>query len=296
VLPDTASAHCQAGDTVFVMRRSSRWFATAAACAAVAVIGWLDYMTGPRWGFSLFYLMPILTVGWIHGRASAVVVATAAGAAWLSADIVWYQDAVPSVWNGVTRLVMYTALGVMAAMLHEDRRQLRAIIEHEREIARTDSLTGLMNSRAFYERLESEIARNRRRHSPIALMYVDVDNFKQVNDRHGHAQGDSLLAAIGAAIQSAVRKADSAARMGGDEFAILLVDIDRSGLEVVAARVIEAADNAVGTHREAGVGVSVGVALFAEPPGDADTLVQAGDEAMYQAKSGGKHRYSVSTF
>ncbi len=275
------------------MMTASIFLRGALAIATIMAIGWLDYVTGPRWGFSLFYLVPIVAVGWALGARAAILVASAAAIAWLLADLAWHDDAAPSLWNGATRLVIYAALGVMTSSLRHDRERLRGLLEAETRTARTDALTGLVNSRAFYERSTEELARSLRQASPLALMYLDLDNFKQVNDQHGHTRGDELLQEVAAVLRASVRATDIAARLGGDEFAILVAGIDRRGAEVMADRIVSALEVVAAKYPGTSVGGSVGVAWFATAPADVEALVQAGDRAMYRAKLAGKHRAVV---
>ena len=266
----------------------------AAAIVAIVLIGGLDYATGPRWGFSLFYLAPIVYVGWAAGASVALVAATIAALSWFLADAAWYADPMPSLWNGTTRLIVYGALGAMTAELRRDRERLRALLAQESRVARTDPLTGLVNSRAFYERVAEAVAHSRRHGEPLALLYVDLDDFKAVNDRFGHARGDELLQEIAAALRATLRASDVAARLGGDEFAMLLTDADRAAVEAIAARLVAAVDAVAARYPGTSVGASVGVAWFATPPVDAEAAIHAADQAMYRAKAAGKHRVEVA--
>lgn len=178
-------------------------------------------------------------------------------------------------------------------------RRLLADFEAQRRdlenIAATDPLTGLFNRRHLFERAAEEVLRAQRCGEPLALIMVDVDHFKQVNDRHGHAVGDALLAGVADAIRRTLRRVDIAGRLGGDEFAILLPNTDAASASIAADRL----RTAIATGRSAGeihVRASVGVAMAqripagSEPASYFKDLLQEADTALYVAKERGRDR------
>ena len=158
-------------------------------------------------------------------------------------------------------------------------------------LAETDPLTWLFNRRHFDKRLEAETNRALRAEHLLALVMIDVDKFKTINDRFGHRVGDQVLKVVASAIKQAVRLYDVPTRYGGDEFAIILPEADTDVASRVARRILEKAnDGAVpGELRDAGMGIglSLGIATFPRPLGDAASLVEAADTAMYRAKQAG---------
>ena len=167
-----------------------------------------------------------------------------------------------------------------------DNARLRAV---ERYDATHDALTGLLNRKAFLDALESQIGHAKRSGSTIAVLLLDLDRFKEVNDYLGHLHGDALLVDVAARLQSSLRQEDSLARLGGDEFALMLTTgATRSGAEVVAAKIAASLDAAfeVGGHT-LHVDASVGVALYPDHALDATGLLQRADTAMYTAKGSG---------
>jgi diguanylate cyclase (GGDEF)-like protein len=158
-------------------------------------------------------------------------------------------------------------------------------------LAETDPLTWLFNRRHFDKRLEAETNRAMRAENLLALLMIDVDKFKAINDRFGHHVGDQVLKAVAAAIKQAVRLYDVPTRYGGDEFAIILPEADTEVASRVARRILEKADAASipGELRDAGMRIelSIGVATFPRPLTDATALVEASDTAMYRAKQAG---------
>jgi diguanylate cyclase (GGDEF)-like protein len=158
-------------------------------------------------------------------------------------------------------------------------------------LAETDPLTWLFNRRHFDKRLEAETNRALRAEHLLALLMIDVDKLKLINDRFGHRVGDQVLKAVASAVKQAVRLYDVPTRYGGDEFAIILPEADTEVATRVARRVLEKAETVTlpGELRDARIplGLSIGVATFPRPAGDANALVEAADGAMYRAKIAG---------
>lgn len=268
---------------------------------AVALIGWADHASGPHVAFSLFYLVPVTVGAFWFGRATGLLAALAASAAWFAADFDFREQSYfwIAMWNSFTRLGVFVSIGWLTATVRSDRDRLKELLAREGELARTDALTGLSNSRALLEAIERELARVRRTDTaPCAVVYLDLDNFKQVNDRFGHGEGDRLLARVGQVLHATVRATDIAARVGGDEFVVLLWNVELSHATQTTERII-ADVNALGSaYPGSGLGVSAGLAYFAHPPADADasSLLRQADAALYEGKRGGKGSLVVADF
>jgi len=178
------------------------------------------------------------------------------------------------------------------------RLQLERDLENERRryerLASHDALTGLPNRRLFQDRLEQAVARAQRRRRQVALLYVDLDNFKDVNDSFGHEAGDALLVACAERLVGLVRAEDTVARLGGDEFAVVLLDVrGREGARLVAAKLLEAFGTPFRLRgRDVAVRASVGIALYPNDAGHGTGLMRAADVAMYQVKQSGKGAYA----
>jgi len=169
--------------------------------------------------------------------------------------------------------------------------RMAALIEESQRLATTDSLTGLCNRRALLAALHVEIAQARRHGHPLSVCLLDVDHFKSINDGHGHAAGDQVLAAIGALLRRELRTPDVAARWGGEEFVVLFRNTDGDG-GVRAAERIRGAVQALqiaAADEKISVTVSIGVAEFALE-NSADTIIECADRAMYRAKQAGRNR------
>lgn len=164
------------------------------------------------------------------------------------------------------------------------------------EQARRDVLTGLANRRAFEEALTAAFARLRRMNDPVVVVMVDVDYFKKINDTHGHAAGDAVLAAVGRTLAATIREVDAAFRVGGEEFAILLSGAGPEGALIAAERQREAiAANRISAGDAAlAVTASFGVAVATDPRSSSDALLHAADGALYAAKAGGRNRVVVA--
>ena len=171
-----------------------------------------------------------------------------------------------------------------------------ALAESRRELermSRTDPLTGLANRRQLEERLAQALARLGRGGPPVALLYLDVDHFKQVNDSLGHAAGDALLREFARRLRESVRVTDLVARPGGDEFVMLLEDPGPAGAETVARKVLEATQAPIEAEGTAlVVGTSIGIACARRPVESASLMARA-DAALYVAKRAGRNRYHV---
>lgn len=271
-------------------RRTLRWadvqmepqvaFALAVAITVLVAVG--DYLSGPYLAFATVYLVPVALAGWFAGRRAALVIAglaSALGVLTTAADLGAIPPAI-NVINGVLRFVLYGFVGVVLAV---ERRAIRTIAQ----LATTDPLTGLANRRQFDELAGRELARARRERRPVAAVYLDVDDLKARNEAHGHAAGDALLASFADVACRALRATDVLARMGGDEFALLLPDSGGPSAEAAVERIrsdLRAAGDPPITF-SAGV-----VAGTVRADTSVDGLLQAADAALSAAKAAGKDR------
>ena len=255
----------------------------AGALATILAIGLLDGLTGVYLSFALFYLIPVIAVVWACGRTLGLLVAGIATAVGAVSDM-WFGSGhlgFAPLWNAGVRFgIFFLVISVLT--------RLHSALDNEARLARTDPLTGAANSRWFSEVIERELLRARRYGHDLTLAYVDVDDFKAVNDEFGHAAGDLLLRTVAEAIAANVRPSDVVARLGGDEFAVLLPETDAESTAAAFTRIRFALLERL---REMGWGatVSVGIAS-ADASCDAASLICAGDELMYEAKRAGKDR------
>lgn len=167
--------------------------------------------------FSLFYLTPILLVTWFSGRKVGLAICVIGATSWFIADALAQRSDLPAIirlWNAFVRLGFFVVVTLLLPALKA--------LEHERAVARVDTLTGASNRHRFFEVLETELDRSQRYKRPFTIVYGDLDNFKIVNDHSGHETGDKLLKAVVNRSKRHLRRTDLIARIGGDEFALLL--------------------------------------------------------------------------
>ena len=169
--------------------------------------------------------------------------------------------------------------------------------EETERSARTDALTGLANRRVFQETLDAEIRRSRRYRWPVTVLMLDLDDFKDVNDSHGHMLGDLVLERVGGIVRHAVRDADAACRVGGEEFAVVLPETAREGGYAVAERIRRRVEHAFKDRpvdgRDIPMTISAGLSAFPADGLHADELAARADEALYGAKRAGRNRVCV---
>lgn len=194
-------------------------------------------------------------------------------------------------------------IGLLARSIETMQRQIRAqfaTLEQKQgeldRLASHDSLTGLHNRRVFLDRLDHALAHAKRTDGKLALLFIDLDNFKAVNDELGHAAGDYVLRTLAQRLKHVVREVDTVARIGGDEFIILLDEIDEvDGLSIVAHKVLDVLSLPVRRgEADLVLGASIGASRYPENGESATELIAAADQAMYRAKSSGRMRICLA--
>jgi len=242
----------------------------------VVMIGALDLLTGPD--ISLFYLLPITFVTWRIGRTAGFALSLFSVCVWVVADARQiYSLTAVGYWNAAINLAFLLILSSTLA-------EFSVLLEW----VRTDYLTGLANGRGFHELVQKEIYRCKRSSGSFSLAYLDIDNFKSTNDTFGHNAGDAVLRLVGDTLQKSTRKSDSVARIGGDEFMILLCGADQQPAAAAMAKIEEA----LRTELFRGhwpVTLTIGVATFRHPPDTVEAAVQQADDLMYEGKQMGKN-------
>lgn len=245
--------------------------------------GTFSVATEAQHAFSLVLLLPTIAVSWFIGLAFGLSVAVLAVLSWLSADLFVSAETQPA-WvpysNALVRGGVFCLVAYITAALREAYRRQHAL-------ASQDPLTGLANRRQFMARLEHERHRSARSGRPITIAYLDLDDFKQLNDTLGHEKGDQVLRIVGGFLNRHLRDTDCSARLGGDEFAIMLPETgSESALIVIdkARYTLQALLN----ERGLPVGLSVGVASFVSLPASVREMLEVADRLMYQVKQEGK--------
>ncbi|HUP63871.1 MAG TPA: GGDEF domain-containing protein [Thermoanaerobaculia bacterium] len=275
----------------------------------IVVVGAADWLTGVDYGFSLFYIIGILIAGWRFSPGWVVAAVALSATAWFAAQVAFAApDGMRAVyWNGFARLLIYSAFGYMAFEIRADRMKLKSLnadlqaaLAAQTELARTDPLTRLPNARSFTERLALRLERSAESRIPLCIAYVDIDNFKEVNDRYGHGAGDQALQKIAEVLAAAIRstqperEGDFAARLGGDEFGIVFSGISSEAAFPIANRIIARIGALGSAYPGAGLGASVGLSCAVPGSRDAEDLIRRADRAMYESKASGKGRVVIA--
>lgn len=252
--------------------------------ALVVLVAVLDHATGADLSFSIFYMGPIVLAAWFISRRAGILFA-------VSSAIIWgYLDHVDTTHQITLRIVVWDAtmrLGFFWIALELVART-KAASERERVLAHTDSLTGVANGRSFADRAHLALSYLRRTGRPVTVAYIDLDHFKEVNGRLGHAEGDRLLHAFAHPVAGRLRSTDLVARLGGDEFGVLLDDTDATMAPKVLAVISEAINEAV--DGEWTVGSTIGAVTFTVAPASVDFMVRAADGLMFNGKQEGRGR------
>lgn len=254
----------------------------------VAMVGAIDFATGREVAFSYFYLLPILLVTW-YGRRGAGYAASAISAfTWLAVDQASghvYSHFLIPFWNAIVRLAFFVTTTYLLASLKS-----RFLVEQR--LARVDDLTRLYSARAFKEFATNLIDLSKRHAHPLALAYIDLDDFKQVNDELGHSQGDAVLRMVGETLKNNVRSSDIVGRLGGDEFALMMPETGLAAAHAAFAKIHQEL-KLQGERAHWPIGFSIGVAVFTTPPSSLDEAIDIADRLMYRVKASGKNRVII---
>lgn len=266
-------------------RLAPRWLIVI-AFLLVGVIVFASYLISVDIRFSFFYLLPIALTSWFVGRRAGIVFSFLSAAAWFTEYCLEHvstpEENLVAAEETVLLLGFYLLLSILLSTLS-------GALGRERTAARRDPLTQIPNRRAFFELAETEIQRVARYGGRFTVAYMDLDNFKQVNDRDGHETGDRVLVLASEAMRKGLRVNDIVARIGGDEFIVLLPETGAPEADSVFRKV----ENQIASVMRAGnwpVTVSVGAATFEKVPESVEQMVRVVDELMYCAKMKGKNR------
>jgi len=268
----------------------SPWLWMAAGLLIVVLVGAFDWVTGPEYSFTLVYLVPLFLVS---GRANRVGGALVAGAS----AVAYYWGQTPGelpapqilahMWNTLSVLAIFL---VVHELLFAYQQAKREQFEHDW----IDPVTGTGNSKLMLAALSQEMSRAKRFGRPFTVAYLDVVHLREVNQKMGHAGGDTLLALVAKTITRSVRHADVVARMGGDEFAVLLPETSGENAHIVVERVT-AKLRVIMEEDGWPASIAVGATTFDGMPESGDEAVRQAERAMYAAKAagGGAIEYAV---
>lgn len=243
------------------------------------LFGVLDIVTPIQYSFILLYIFPVALTTWFGGQVAGIIVSLFCTAFW---TYTYTQvDMLSLIWNVLSTLIIFIVISIML-------RKIRRMWENDIVLSRTDQLTGAMNRRAFDEIVEYEMLRLQRQNSPFSLAYLDLDNFKSVNDCFGHKRGDELLKAVVACISANLRRTDVVARIGGDEFTIFFPATDQHAVKFVMLKLKEQL-RVLSEKNNWPTTFSIGVITCTDTQCDLDRLISLADKLMYEVKRAGKN-------
>ena len=263
--------------------RLPRTCSVAVGLLLITSIALLEFSSSSQFAVNIFYLLPVMLVAWATGSTLCGFI-VAVGAFLVEPIGAWLTDyrlhSLPvALWNGGMRLAVFCIVLVLM-------QRVRLLMGRLTEQAMADELTGLANLRALRETLAREIERARRFGRPLALAYLDIDALKQINDHSGHQAGDRVLISFAGVARATLRSIDAVARVGGDEFVILLPETGADAALPVVDRLRETFSREV-WMKDVPVTCSIGLACFERPPASVDELLATADGLMYEAKGGG---------
>jgi diguanylate cyclase (GGDEF)-like protein len=268
----------------------SKYFWVAAGLILIVGIGIIDYLTGYEISFSLFYLIPITLIAWFAGRRFGMIASIISASILLLAEYLArqpYSHTAIYFWNSTVRAGFFIIVTLLLARLNETLKREKVLSSH-------DFLTGAVNTRQFTKILQSEIDRSQRYQHSFTLVYIDIDNFKTINDQFGHSVGDRVLSTVVDYAKGLLRKTDTVVRLGGDEFAFLMPETDQNAAAAVISRVRRGLLYEM-ENKNWLVTFSMGALTFLDMPGSADEAIKLADDLMYSVKNNTKDavKYSV---
>jgi diguanylate cyclase (GGDEF)-like protein len=269
----------------------SKWLWIIITSALVGIVGLLDYITGPEIAFSILYLIPVMLGVWFIGKNFGLAISILSSSVWMYAELAagrFYSHVAIHYWNTTTMLSFFLIITLLLE-------RLKTALNTERLLARIDYLTGVLNSRSFYESVTKELERCKRYERPFTVAYLDVDDFKSINDRFGHPTGDIALRTIANVIKKNIRSVDTVARLGGDEFTILFPETSGKA----AAKAIQKIKNVIKDEaalKEWTITLSIGILTCKACPPSVEEMMVFVDSLMYSVKRHGKNGIKNSTY
>jgi len=267
------------------------WLLAIVAVALLGCIGLIHYLLRPQFTLSLTYLIPVGFASWYVGTRYGLFLSVLSVATWIFVEIASNQPYSPFMTYclyAVARLSFCVGVTLLLG-------RFKTALSVERTLSRVDYLTGAVNWRSFYESASMEIERCNRYGCSFTIAYIDIDNFKDLNDRFGHTTGDNVLQAIANTVKINIRKVDIVARLGGDEFVILFPETS----EVAASAAIQKIKNAFEQHKylkKFSVTFSIGILTCKACPPSVDSTITLADSLMYSAKKRGKNEITQSIY
>lgn len=254
----------------------------------ILAVGYLDYWTGAELRIFPLYFIPLMVAAWYLPKRQSLLFSFFATPVWTAAIyLTGYQYSRAFVWvfNFITQSIAFALVTLLVAHLKES-------LDREHHLGRMDPLTKLPNSRFFHEQALILLRLCHRNRRPITLAYLDLDNFKAVNDTLGHLQGDDLLRQVAELFKNHFRSSDLMARIGGDEFVILLPETSATEAQVVLDHLRRCIEH-LPQCQVLTVTASIGAVSYRVAPMEIEQLISAADRFMYHVKKTGKNRVLV---
>ena len=265
------------------LQAQPQWLIILIGIILVSLIGVVDYIVVINISLAILYLFPIILATWLLGRRVGIIFSLLSAVFWFFAELYARQQVkvVMVEWNAIVIFVFFSTITYLLG-------ELKQAYEREKLLARADGLTGICNRRYFLELLDAEVQRFQRYQHPFTVAYLDVDNFKTVNDTLGHSCGDQLLLLIAHVLKLHTRQTDLVARLGGDEFALVLPETNFEAGQLVLQRIQQQLLKATSLESFP-VGFSIGAITFNHLPESVDKILEEVDLVMYQVKQTGKN-------
>lgn len=250
----------------------------------LALVATLNYYLGYEASLSILYLLPVAAVALYAQQGDSFIFCGVSAVVWLYVDYMLghpYSKSFIPIWNACAHLGLFL---VTASLLNK----LKIHLKLQYELVSTDDITGVFNARGFREISRNLLELADRYTHPVVLAYVDIDNFKALNDTLGPVEGDSALKYIAETITQCVRITDVVGRIGGDEFAILLPETDSTGAQIMFDRIRKALEQKA-VERCWPISFSIGVAVYKTAPSTIDEALKYADRIMHRVKKAGKN-------
>jgi diguanylate cyclase (GGDEF)-like protein len=272
-------------------KRAPRWLTQLLLAGGTLHVTAVAYFSGERPSpLILFYLWVFLHSSYFLSRKQATVQIAVVGACFATLLIALPPPGGVLQWWLIAMGTMIVAALLTGAMSE----RASSLVTRLHEVAHTDSLTGLANHRHYCEVLDHEVARSQRTQTHFSIIAGDLDRFKEVNDRLGHPAGDAVLQRVAHLLSRGARQSDTAARVGGEEFGLVLPETEPTGAMLLAERLRDALE-AEFADDPVPISISLGIAAYPTHGITRDAILAAADHAMYQAKAAGGNRAVIST-